>query len=75
MAGRLLSMASLAVKRINGTAKFSYQKAHVSDTRGVIGKREVVGFGYNGDPNYADRSDFPMPALRWKEPTADILVR
>uniref|UniRef100_A0A6A7FNY9 Cytochrome c oxidase subunit 4 n=1 Tax=Hirondellea gigas TaxID=1518452 RepID=A0A6A7FNY9_9CRUS len=32
-----------------------------------IGKREVVGFGYNGGLNYADRGDFPMPAIRFKE--------
>merc|ERR1711874_697784 len=37
-----------------------------------IGNREVVGFGYNGDNNYVDRVDFPMPAIRFKENTPDI---
>jgi len=37
-----------------------------------IGNREVVGFGYNGDPNYVDRVDFPFPAIRFKENTPDI---
>lgn len=40
----------------------------------LIGKREVVGYGFNGEPNYVDRVDFPLPAIRWKEPNADILV-
>ncbi|XP_022189209.1 cytochrome c oxidase subunit 4 isoform 1, mitochondrial [Nilaparvata lugens] len=31
-----------------------------------IGKREVVGYGMNGDPNYVDRFDFPFPAIRFK---------
>merc|ERR1711887_438722 len=37
-----------------------------------IGNRDVVGFGYNGDNNYVDRIDFPMPAIRFKENTPDI---
>merc|ERR1712136_734587 len=40
----------------------------------AIGNREVVGFGMNGQPNYIDRVDFPMPAIRYKEVTADIQV-
>lgn len=39
-----------------------------------IGKREVVGHGWNGMPVYADRVDFPFPAIRFKEPTPDVLV-
>ena len=39
-----------------------------------IGKREIVGFGMNGQPNYLDRVDFPMPAIRYKEVTPDIQV-
>lgn len=39
-----------------------------------IGTREIVGFGWNGLPTYADRHDFPIPAIRWKEETPDISV-
>lgn len=39
-----------------------------------IGKREVVGYGWNGLPVYADRVDYPMPAIRFKEPTPDVLA-
>lgn len=38
------------------------------------GNREMVGFGINGQPMYMDRVDFPMPALRWKEETPDVLA-
>lgn len=37
-----------------------------------IGKREIVGFGWNGLPAYADRPDFPLPAIRWREDTPQI---
>merc|ERR1711926_11822 len=40
----------------------------------AIGNREIVGFGMNGQPNYLDRVDFPMPAIRYKEMTPDIQV-
>lgn len=35
--------------------------------RGKIGTREVVGYGLNGSYSYADRMDFPYPAIRFKE--------
>lgn len=37
-----------------------------------IGKREVVGFGWNGTACYADRADYPMPAVRFREATNEI---
>lgn len=69
MAGRILAMRALRVPKVPfGTAAMS------SDNHSVIGNREVVGYGFNGQPNYVDRADFPMPAIRWREPTPDILV-
>lgn len=38
----------------------------------MIGNREIVGFGLNGQPVYIDAHDFPFPAIRWKEPTSEI---
>lgn len=40
-----------------------------------IGTREIVGFGFNGLPTYVDRTDYPFPAIRWREDTAEIRVR
>jgi len=45
-----------------------------SYARTLIGKREIVGFGFNGEPSYMDRADFPLPAIRWREPDSDILA-
>lgn len=45
---------------------------HIYGTQ--IGTREIVGFGWNGLPSYVDRSDFPLPAIRWREETSEITV-
>lgn len=57
------------------------RKAKVpSQTRGTatvpdkIGAREIVGYGYNGEATYMDREDYPMPAIRFKEETPDIIA-
>lgn len=39
-----------------------------------LGNREVVGYGVNGMPVYVDRVDYPMPAIRFKENTKEILA-
>ncbi|XP_065171353.1 cytochrome c oxidase subunit 4 isoform 1, mitochondrial-like [Atheta coriaria] len=73
MAGRLLALGARNIKA--RTVPLGAAGAHgavVDPKKVAIGSREVVGFGFNGQPNYVDRADFPMPALRWKEPTSDI---
>jgi len=40
--------------------------------RARIGKREIVGFGFNGENSYADRVDFPMPAIRFREDVGEV---
>ncbi|CAK1543334.1 unnamed protein product [Leptosia nina] len=37
-----------------------------------IGNREWVGYGYNGQPNYVDRPDYPLPAVRFRVETPDV---
>lgn len=39
-----------------------------------IGKREVVGFGMNGEEAYHDDVRFPYPAIRFREDNAQIAV-
>lgn len=39
-----------------------------------LGSRDIVGYGINGEPSYIDRFDYPMPAIRFKENTPDIMV-
>ena len=38
------------------------------------GSRMVLGYGFNGEPNYIDRVDYPIPAVRFKEDNAQIKV-
>ncbi|XP_026476705.1 cytochrome c oxidase subunit 4 isoform 1, mitochondrial-like [Ctenocephalides felis] len=63
MAGRTLALQTLV-------RQSSRCYSQVAPT--VHGKREVVGYGFNGNPVYVDRVDFPMPAIRWKETTPEI---
>jgi hypothetical protein len=37
-----------------------------------IGKREIVGFGHNGQPQYFDHASMPLPSVRWSENTPEI---
>lgn len=72
MAGRLLALsAARAACRVRLVPSGACG-AH--DNRALIGNREIVGYGFNGEPTYIDRSDYPMPAIRWKEPTPEITV-
>ncbi|KAJ8923874.1 hypothetical protein NQ315_006650 [Exocentrus adspersus] len=71
MAGKLMLFGKIA-HNIPGS---SIQRCAMSSyVRTLIGKREIVGFGFNGEPNYVDRTDFPLPAIRWKEPSPDVLT-
>ena len=38
------------------------------------GNRDIVGYGFNGNPVYMDRVEFPAPAIRFKENTSDVLA-
>lgn len=71
MAANLFALSSRVLLR---NARFSVSRASMSVDRSVIGKREIVGYGMNGSPLYVDRPDFPLPAIRWKEPSADLQV-
>uniref|UniRef100_A0A023G4S3 Putative cytochrome c oxidase polypeptide iv n=1 Tax=Amblyomma triste TaxID=251400 RepID=A0A023G4S3_AMBTT len=70
MASRLLQIGERAVKLAPVVARA--QPAAAYHGRAMIGKREVVGFGLNGEYAYHDTPDFPMPAIRYKEPTPEI---
>lgn len=81
MAFRLLAQP---LKRVAPLATRSASTTAAVPTGGVrteneiygeqIGSREIVGFGYNGLPAYVDRNDYPLPAIRWKEDTAETKV-
>lgn len=58
--------------RVGSTACYSDGGFH--DERIHIGKREWVGYGVISPPNYVDRVDFPMPAVRFQEIKGDLIV-
>jgi cytochrome c oxidase subunit 4 len=38
-----------------------------------LGNREIVGYGWNGDATYMDRTEFPCPAVRFRENSKEIM--
>jgi hypothetical protein len=71
-------MMALAVRTSPKGAPWAACRMHSTnsqaDTLARLGNRDVVGYGWNGEPIYADRPDYPMPAIRFKENTPDVLV-
>ncbi|XP_066143577.1 cytochrome c oxidase subunit 4 isoform 1, mitochondrial-like [Euwallacea fornicatus] len=79
MAHSLLVLSSRQLMKNALTKPLLIQVASMSGGEGsyvrtLIGKREIVGSGFNGEPTYVDRPDFPLPAIRWKEPSSEILA-
>ncbi|XP_016994303.1 cytochrome c oxidase subunit 4 isoform 1, mitochondrial [Drosophila takahashii] len=72
MALRLINSAVLRqlVSQLPKNAQVgSVASVHTLDK---IGKREIVGYGWNGTACYADRVDYPLPAVRFREPNNEI---
>lgn len=65
------SSSSVPTKYTIGPEGFPTEH-HIYGTK--IGTREIVGHGWNSFPTYADRNDYPFPAIRWREETPDIKV-
>lgn len=72
MALRVLNVAlrrQLVAQLARTSQVGSVASVHTMDK---IGKREIVGYGWNGTACYADRVDYPMPAVRFREPNNEI---
>jgi len=69
MAGHLLRLPSKLRPSQLGPL---YQQVANVHNRMKIGSREVVGYGFNGEPGYADHTALPFPAIRFKEITPDL---
>lgn len=59
------------LQRVNTLQRFSHSTSTYVDR---IGNRDVVGFGLNGSESYIDRFERPMPAIRFKENTPDVMA-
>lgn len=65
------SLLAMSLRRLAQTPAGARAFSHAER----VGKREIVGYGVNGLPVYVDRVDYPMPAIRFKEDTKEILVK
>ncbi|XP_055372156.1 cytochrome c oxidase subunit 4 isoform 1, mitochondrial [Condylostylus longicornis] len=74
MALRLLGISTLRKAAQIAAPRVQTQIGSVAGvhTLDKIGNREIVGHGWNGTACYADRVDYPMPAIRFKETTKEI---
>lgn len=48
--------------------------ANICHNLNKIGDRDIVGYGRNGSLCYSDNIVYPMPAIRWKENTPEVMV-
>ena len=67
-------MTSRALTSILRYGANKMQVRSVYTINNKVGNREHVGPGINNEPTYIDITDFPMPAVRYKEVTPDIQV-
>lgn len=73
LAAKLLQPTSAPAMLLRA-ASTGAMNPHLAEKLEKVGNRDIVGFGWNGEPVYYDRPDFPMPAVRFKENTPDVLV-
>lgn len=69
MAGPMMQLTKLRPTSV------MFQQVAGIHNRSRIGNREVVGYGLNGEYTYVDHIAFPMPAVRFRESTPEIMVR
>jgi cytochrome c oxidase subunit 4 len=76
MASRMMAIAvrNTSKAQLSLVAARSASSSAQAEQLAKIGNRDVVGYGWNGEPIYQDRVDYPMPAIRFKENTPDVLV-
>jgi cytochrome c oxidase subunit 4 len=77
MAGRLIlpvgKYGQLTIRRLAST-DVQLSQALKDKYYPKLGNRDIVGYGFNGYPNYIDRGEFPCPAVRFKENSKDIVA-
>ena len=59
-----------AAAAINGNQEIAAKQA-IFHSR--IGKREIVSYGLNGQPQYFDHPSCPLPSIRWQADTPELL--
>jgi len=74
----LLRGSQLSTRALSTSAQLRSEAALDQAARDRIhpklGNRDVVGWGFNGTASYVDREEYPMPAVRFKENTPDVMA-
>ncbi|KAI3381505.1 hypothetical protein SNEBB_009918 [Seison nebaliae] len=75
---RLFSTSSSALAGLETTVNEETVQQMLKDNPRLklhprIGRREIVGFGINGEPTYFDWACLPCPAIRYKEEDAKLV--
>lgn len=73
LANRIMAMALRNVPKAQWV-RLGSTTSSLAISRSKVGNREVVGFGWNGEPMYQDRVDYPMPSVRFQETTPQVLA-
>ena len=60
-----------------GSQRFAHTEVQLSKTLKdqyypKLGNRDIVAYGWNSIPTYADRAEFPCPPVRYKENSKEI---
>lgn len=80
MASRMMSLAlrhqpaAAQMMIVRASSHGHGPNVHLQEKLAKLGNRDIVGYGWNGEWVYQDRPDYPMPAIRFKENTPDVIV-
>jgi len=75
MAGRqLLSTSRVVVSKRLAHSEVTLSQTLKDQYYPKLGNRDIVAYGFNSIPTYADRAEFPCPAVRYGENTKEILA-
>lgn len=82
MAGRWLPRAARSLQMLTKgqltAVRMDHHAATVQSSRDTaypkLGNRDIVGYGWNGDPTYIDRPEFPCPPVRFRENSQEVLA-
>jgi len=72
--GARVSQRAIATTTVNNTAIDQLSQAEKDSFYPKVGNRDIVGHGFNGNPVYMDREEYPAPAIRFKENTPELMA-
>jgi len=72
--GSQLSVRALSTSGPVRSSEAALDQAARDKIHPKLGNRDVVGWGFNGTASYVDREEFPLPAVRFKENTPDVMA-